>query len=60
MTTVILAYIIGGIFLGIVTGWLIAKSTSSKYAQAATTLLLQDKNAAIADLQSDLKLNRQI
>lgn len=60
MTTVILAYIIGGIFLGIVTGWLIAKSNSSKYAQAATTLLLQDKNAAIAELQSDLKLNRQI
>ncbi len=60
MTTVILAYIIGGIFLGIITGWLIAKSNSSKYVQAATTLLLQDKNAAIADLQSDLKLNRQI
>jgi DNA recombination protein RmuC len=60
MTTVILAYIIGGIFLGIITGWLLAKSTSSKYAQAATTLLLQDKNAAIAELQSDLKLNRQI
>jgi DNA recombination protein RmuC len=60
MTTVILAYIIGGIFLGIIAGWLLAKSTSSKYVQAATTLLLQDKNAAIADLQSDLKLNRQI
>lgn len=60
MTTVILAYITGGIFLGIIAGWLLAKSTSSKYVQAATTLLLQDKNAAIADLQSDLKLNRQI
>jgi DNA recombination protein RmuC len=60
MTTVILAYIIGGIFLGIIAGWLLAKSTSSKYLQAATILLLQDKNAAIADLQSDLKLNRQI
>ncbi len=60
MTTVILAYITGGIFLGIIAGWLLAKSTSSKYVQAATTLLLHDKNAAIADLQSDLKLNRQI
>jgi DNA recombination protein RmuC len=59
MTTTVLAYLVVGIVSGIIAGWLLAKSTSSRSMQAATALLLQDKNAVIAALQSDLKQSRQ-
>jgi DNA recombination protein RmuC len=59
MTTTVLAYLVVSIVLGIIAGWLLAKSTSSRSMQAATTFLLQDKNAVIAALQSDLKQSRQ-
>ncbi len=59
MTTTVLAYLVVGIVSGIIAGWLLAKSTSSRSMQAATVLLLQDKNAVIAALQSDLKQSRQ-
>lgn len=59
MTTTVLAYLVIGIVSGIIAGWLLAKSTSSRSMQTATALLLQDKNAVIAALQSDLKQSRQ-
>ncbi|MEN9884560.1 MAG: hypothetical protein RLZZ420_1777, partial [Bacteroidota bacterium] len=48
----IVIYLIAGAFIGILAGWLLAKSTTSKSMQAATALLMQDKNATLAELQS--------
>ena len=56
----IVIYLIAGLLIGILAGWLLAKSTTSKSMQAATALLMQDKNATLAELQSELKLNRQV
>ena len=56
----IVIYLIAGAFIGILAGWLLAKSTTSKSMQAATALLMQDKNATLAELQSELKLSRQV
>jgi len=56
----IVIYLIAGLLIGILAGWLLAKSTTYKSMQAATALLMQDKNATLAELQSELKLNRQV
>lgn len=55
----IVIYLIAGAFMGLIAGWLLAKSITSKSIQAATEMLMQDKNAVIAELQSDLKQHRQ-
>jgi len=60
VTTLALVYFVASIILGVIAGWMLAKSTTSKSMQAATALLMQDKNTTIAELQSELKLNRQI
>jgi len=55
----IIIYLIAGVFIGILIGWFLAKSSRSNSMQEATALLIQDKNTSITELQTDLKLNRE-